>query len=370
MYAMRAFCEEEGETLEDDDIPDADILTSGCGGLIAVDKESRLVRLVHYTAQEYFQREHQDRLPDTRTEITRICLAYLRLPNFSDGISTEDAAMSTRLEQYPFLDDNIEVVRMLVEAGVSLSEENSWQDSALSVATRNGQEAIATYLADSGAILPNSRAGRRASVIAVRKGLPQLARRLTNEYAAVARRGLERQSPAREGDLIDIPEDQEESSIGGGSSMRSTDQEVRPYDLSEALDGVNYNRGFLRRYDHVELLAKGHFAQVFLSRNKVTGVLYAVKILSPKQKGVVESIRNEIDSLTELHHQHIIHLVDIMVQDTMDTVYLVLELATEGELFNWVVMKQKLTESETRKVFSQIFSALAFMVSLSKSYLR
>ena len=54
-----------------------------------------------------------------------------------------------------------------------------------------------------------------------------------------------------------------------------------------------------------------------------------------------------------------------MVQDTMDKLYLVIELAPEGELFNWIVMKQKLTESETRKLFAQLFSALAFMVSHS-----
>jgi serine/threonine-protein kinase Chk2 len=45
-------------------------------------------------------------------------------------------------------------------------------------------------------------------------------------------------------------------------------------------------------------------------------------------------------------------------------VYLVLELAPEGELFNWVVMKQKLTESETRKVFVQLFQGIKYLVGL------
>merc|ERR1711977_726329 len=39
----------------------------------------------------------------------------------------------------------------------------------------------------------------------------------------------------------------------------------------------------------------------------------------------------------------------------------VLELAAEGELFNWIVMKQKLTEEETRKVFIQLFQATKYL---------
>jgi hypothetical protein len=43
-----------GTSLEDDDLPDGENLTSTCGGLILVDGESQTVRLVHYTAQDYF----------------------------------------------------------------------------------------------------------------------------------------------------------------------------------------------------------------------------------------------------------------------------------------------------------------------------
>ena len=67
--------------------------------------------------------------------------------------------------------------------------ENSWGDSALSIATRVGDEAIANYLADCGASLPNNIAGRRASVSASRKGLHTLVRRLTADYQTVAEQG-------------------------------------------------------------------------------------------------------------------------------------------------------------------------------------
>ena len=40
-----------------------------------------------------------------------------------------------------------------------------------------------------------------------------------------------------------------------------------------------------------------------------------------------------------------------------------LELAAEGELFNWIVMKQKLSEAETRKIFIQLFQGVKYLVS-------
>jgi hypothetical protein len=42
--------------LDPDNIPDVKDMVSVCAGLITVDEESNIIRLVHYTAQEYFER--------------------------------------------------------------------------------------------------------------------------------------------------------------------------------------------------------------------------------------------------------------------------------------------------------------------------
>jgi hypothetical protein len=60
--------------------------------------------LVHYTAQEYFERSHTQALAAARLSLSNISLTYLTLPNFSDGPCVVDVAMARRLEQYPFLD--------------------------------------------------------------------------------------------------------------------------------------------------------------------------------------------------------------------------------------------------------------------------
>src|SRR5271154_2700548 len=44
------------EELDEDNIPDIEDVVSVCAGLVTVDEESNIVRLVHYTTQEYFER--------------------------------------------------------------------------------------------------------------------------------------------------------------------------------------------------------------------------------------------------------------------------------------------------------------------------
>ena len=41
--------------LDKENIPDTEVLVSVCAGLVTVDEESSIVRLVHYTTQEYFE---------------------------------------------------------------------------------------------------------------------------------------------------------------------------------------------------------------------------------------------------------------------------------------------------------------------------
>ena len=64
-----------------------------------------------------------------------------------------------------------------------------------------------------------------------------------------------------------------------------------------------------------------------------------------------------------ISHPNVLCLTDTFDED--DGVYLVLELAPEGELFNWIVMKQKLTEKETRKIFVQLFQGMKYLVCVN-----
>jgi serine/threonine-protein kinase Chk2 len=62
-------------------------------------------------------------------------------------------------------------------------------------------------------------------------------------------------------------------------------------------------------------------------------------------------------------HPNVLCLKDTF--NERDRVYLVLELASEGELFNYIVMKQKMSEDETRKLFLQLFKGIKYLVRIA-----
>lgn len=124
--------------------------------------------------------------------------------------------------------------------------------------------------------------------------------------------------------------------------------------------------GFHQKYSIQEQLGKGHFATVYLAVEKCTGMKFAVKkfekTTGPGEKSKVEGLQQEIAVLMGVSHPNVLCLKTTFDED--DGVYIILELAAEGELFNWIVMKSKLSESESRKVFIQLFQGIKYLVSI------
>ncbi|KAH8675756.1 kinase-like domain-containing protein [Xylariales sp. PMI_506] len=120
---------------------------------------------------------------------------------------------------------------------------------------------------------------------------------------------------------------------------------------------------FLQQYTLLERLGKGHFAEVFLCVEKSTGSKYAVKIFTKhpgmEERSKTDGLQQEIAVLMGVSHPNVLCLKDTF--NEKNAVYLVLELAPEGELFNHIVMKQKLTEQETRRLFIQLFQGIKYL---------
>ena len=90
--------------LDPENVPEIEDLVSVCAGLVVVDPESAIIRLVHYTAQEYFERIRKRWNPGALLEITSTCLTYLCFDAFKYGSSTTDEDFEERLRQNKFLD--------------------------------------------------------------------------------------------------------------------------------------------------------------------------------------------------------------------------------------------------------------------------
>lgn len=107
------------KALNVDNIYDVEDVVSVCAGLVTVDEESNIIRLVHYTTQEYFERVRLEWNPGAQEEIAVACLTYLSFNTFrsgSDEVGSEsfeawierrqasDKAFEQRLTENPFFD--------------------------------------------------------------------------------------------------------------------------------------------------------------------------------------------------------------------------------------------------------------------------
>ncbi|KAH0490817.1 hypothetical protein TgHK011_002269 [Trichoderma gracile] len=86
--------------LDKDNIPTVDHIIQACASLVVVEGDG--IELVHYTAQEYFERPDNRWMQEAHTYITRVCLTYLSFSDFrvAPFMSREDRAK--RIKDRPF----------------------------------------------------------------------------------------------------------------------------------------------------------------------------------------------------------------------------------------------------------------------------
>ncbi|KAF1994409.1 hypothetical protein P154DRAFT_527092, partial [Amniculicola lignicola CBS 123094] len=90
--------------LYSDNAYDVEDIISVCAGLVTIDEESNVIRLVHYTTQEYFERIRSDWNPDAQEEIATTCLTYLAFDTFRSGSCPSDEKFEERIRENVLLD--------------------------------------------------------------------------------------------------------------------------------------------------------------------------------------------------------------------------------------------------------------------------
>ena len=126
-----------------------------------------------------------------------------------------------------------------------------------------------------------------------------------------------------------------------------------------------------RQYRPESVLGKGRLAVVYSITEKVAGVQYAVKHIKGRKNVGTSGIREpkrevkksfrEVVLLMGLRHPNVLCMNDAFCG--AGGIYLVLEFAPEGELFDYIVENQKLTEAEAHKVTCQLFQGAKYLVS-------
>ena len=83
-------------------ILDANDLTEVCAGLVTVEEQSSVIRLVHATTQEFLNEHLETLFPSAEIKISDTCLTYLSLSEFAEGSKQTDQEFEKRLRLYPF----------------------------------------------------------------------------------------------------------------------------------------------------------------------------------------------------------------------------------------------------------------------------
>ncbi|OEH80673.1 CAM snf1 domain-containing protein [Cyclospora cayetanensis] len=112
-------------------------------------------------------------------------------------------------------------------------------------------------------------------------------------------------------------------------------------------------------------IGEGTFGKVKVGTHTLTGECVAVKVLEKDKLRAAEDaerVLREIHILRAVRHPHIIHLLEIV--ETASRLYLVMELASGGELFDFIVQRQRVDEPTARRLFRQILSGVEALHSM------
>ncbi|KAJ2765586.1 serine/threonine protein kinase, partial [Coemansia nantahalensis] len=120
---------------------------------------------------------------------------------------------------------------------------------------------------------------------------------------------------------------------------------------------------FKQSYLLLDHLGKGAFAHVRVAVNRVTGERFAAKIIDrgripqlEKRQKLDENFRVETSILSRVRHPSIVQVHGVFRES--DRLYLVLDLAAGGELFDEIVRRECLSEDDARRVLLQLLLAI------------
>ncbi|XP_034159645.1 serine/threonine-protein kinase MARK2 isoform X8 [Pangasianodon hypophthalmus] len=113
-------------------------------------------------------------------------------------------------------------------------------------------------------------------------------------------------------------------------------------------------------YRLLKTIGKGNFAKVKLAKHVLTGKEVAVKIIDKTQlnSSSLQKLFREVRIMKLLNHPNIVKLFEVI--ETEKTLYLVMEYASGGEVFDYLVAHGRMKEKEARAKFRQIVSAVQY----------
>jgi len=113
-------------------------------------------------------------------------------------------------------------------------------------------------------------------------------------------------------------------------------------------------------YVFQKTVGEGNFAKVKLAKHKLTGVEVAIKIIDKTRidEKKLGKLYREVKIMKLLNHPNIVKLFEVI--ETKNTLFLVMEYSSGGELYDYLVVHGRMKEKEARVKFRQILAAVNY----------
>lgn len=102
-HALLTMEVKQGETnIDRNDLYPKELLISICGGLVALEDGTSIVRFMHHTVETYFESRRETLFIDAQAELTKVCVTYLLFDEFGSGVCETEWDLNKRLQSNPF----------------------------------------------------------------------------------------------------------------------------------------------------------------------------------------------------------------------------------------------------------------------------
>ena len=135
--------------------------------------------------------------------------------------------------------------------------------------------------------------------------------------------------------------------------------------MASAMEKISSRKMVERRlaatnYRLLKVLGEGTYGTVYLSRDGVNKQLVAIKVIEKCRISTEDMVRvrREIQVLSSVRQPNIIQI--FRVHEDEISLYLVMEYADGGELYDFVERRKRLSSNEARAVFRQIVAAVYY----------
>ena len=129
-------------------------------------------------------------------------------------------------------------------------------------------------------------------------------------------------------------------------------------DFEDTMQRMSMDNQIMQKYRVKRIIGKGNFSRVLKVEDKLSNFEYAMKIVE-KTSTISISCEREMEILKRVHHPNIVHLYE--VHKAGRKVYLLLELASGGDLCTRLKNVGHFQEHYTKRIIVMMLDALEYL---------